>query len=188
MINFFNYNFILKCALYSLLISLFCAFRPLPKLQILSEGSNLGLECNYKDSWKKANFPAVRGHIKFSPMNLQSSELRIVALTHMVNSDFLPLKKYLPKKQNLATKKHPSIIFTSSKITGTETHYKAYGTLKIKDKTFKVCLPFSVETYENYLIIDAQIRIPQSKLSFSVNKEDKLPFRLHFTCKTEDFR
>jgi polyisoprenoid-binding protein YceI len=188
MINFFNYNFILKCALYSLLISLFCAFRPLPKLQILSKDSDLGVECKYAGTWEKASFPAVQGHIKFSPMDLQNSELRIVALTHKLKSSSIPLKKNLAKKHNLATKKYPAIIFTSNKITGTQTHYKAYGKLKIKDKTFNVCLPFSVETYENYFIIDAQIRLPQSKFNISINKEENLPFRLHFRCKTEAFK
>jgi polyisoprenoid-binding protein YceI len=129
------------------------AVTPAPAWQVIPEKSRISFTAQQNNAPVQGNFSRYNAVIHFAPDNLAGSSVKAEIELASVVTDYEEIAKNLVEDDWFAVSKFPKAVFESKNFTHQEgKHYRAVGTLTLRDKVLPVTLDFTITHAEEATI------------------------------------
>lgn len=158
-------------AVFLLLFSV-VSFADVPDWKIILKDSELTFTATQNNAPTSGKFTQFSGDIHFDPLQLKSSNVRIVVNMGSVTTDYADIAQTLKTADWFDISAFPQAVFTASDFikTGDKT-YQAHGDLTIRDKTLPVVMNFTMEEFSQTKAL-AKGSVIVKRLPFGVGQGD----------------
>ncbi len=128
--------------------------------QPVDAGSTVGFKIRNFGTTVEGSFTGLAGSIAFDPEHPEKAKISVTVNAASINTGIGLRDKHLKKEDYLAAATHPTLSFSSSRITFQKPgEGRAEGTLTIKKTSRQVTIPFTYTILENTLNLKGELTI-----------------------------